>query len=581
MHSLIECWRRWSAEMTIGARRGGLIAFSSLIMVVTALFILTYPINIAQSDAVGYLEMMLGHRSNLIMASGYPFLFHYLLSLCTALPPLGERSLIYQALLIETPDSLIPEFLLKLLIANHAVHLAIVASVTWILSRTFGLSVALITAFLWSLNLFFLSAVSISQPEFLQADLLMLAVALCSWAFMRDEVRAKLPLYFLASFVFAWVFLVKYNALAFGGFFLLLLYFDSTTIKIKIAGLVACITVFASVLFGYLWLFHYPSTGSWSFHHDRAWVYVYKLYWTFGPNVLDHSPGIAALRWKALTVAIPQEIGGYAYSSLSDSASQEQKQKYRPKVDAILSMTEDELRTYIRDNPPQPTPPGFDFSRTAHPLYWYIGLAEADDLGSAMFWEFMRNNVGVVFKTVVTASVQTTLTSVANPYVPIPARPLDLFPTTNLANGFSQFSTRIQPPIFGTYWSYNLILWKPGMRLFGIVDYLRITPWVERLLYLCLGAGLYWLPRQQNRVICALWLGIIGFILASHFVLVFRPKEAVALWPVGCLLWAIAIKWGFTWTQALTHWLRGPLAVIRRRSSTLGPLRTSCRSRTV
>src|SRR5262245_40121665 len=303
--------------------------------------------------------------SNLIMASGYPFLFHYLLSLCTALPPV-------QALFIETPDSLIPEFLLKLLVANHAVNLAIVASVTWILCRSFGLSVALITAFLWSLNLFFLSAVSISQPEFLQADLLMLTVALCSWAFMRDEVLAKLSLYFLASFVFAWVFLVKYNALAFGGFFLLLLYFDSTTIKIKIAGLVACITVFASVLFGYLWLFHYPSTGSWSFHHDRAWLYVSKLNITFGPNVLDHSPGIAALRWKALTVAIPQEYGGYAYSSLCDSASPEQKQKYRPKVDAILSMTEDELRTYIRDNPPQP---GFDFIRTAHPLYWYIGLA--------------------------------------------------------------------------------------------------------------------------------------------------------------------------------------------------------------
>jgi len=539
--------------MTIGARRGGLIAYSLLIVVVTALFILTYPINIGQYDAVGYLSMILAHRSNLIMASGYPFLFYYLLSLCTTLPPHQALESTLALTAVERSDSLLPDFLLKLLVANHAVHLAIVALVTWILCRTFGLSVALITALLWTLNLFFLSAVSISQPEFLQADLLMLAVALCSWAFMCDEVRAKLPLYFLASFVFAWVFLVKYNGLAFGGFFLLLFFFDSTTIKIKIAGLVACITVFASVLFGYLWLFHYPSTGSWSFHHDRAWVYVTRLYLTFGPNVLDHSPGIAALRWKALTVTTPQECPGYAYSSLSDGASPEQKQKYRPKVDAILSMTEDELRTYIRDNPPQP---GFDFSRSMLPLYWYIGIAEADDLASAMFWEFIRNNVGVVFKTVVTASVQTTLTSVADPYVPIPARPLGLFTTTNLANGFSQFSTRLPIPISGTYWSYNLILWKPGMRLFGIVDYLRITPWVERLLYLCLAAGLAWLPRQQNRVTCALWLGIVGFILASHFVFVFRPKEAIALWPVGCLLWAIAIKWGFTWTQALTHWLR-------------------------
>jgi hypothetical protein len=38
------------------------------------------------------------------------------------------------------------------------------------------------------------------------------------------------------------------------------------------------ITVFASILFGYLWLFHYSSTGSWSFHHDRAWLYVTKVY---------------------------------------------------------------------------------------------------------------------------------------------------------------------------------------------------------------------------------------------------------------------------------------------------------------
>ena len=73
--------------MTIGARRGGLIAFRFLIVVVTALFILTYPINIGQYDAVGYLSMILAHRSNLIMASGYPFLFYYLLSLCTTLPP--------------------------------------------------------------------------------------------------------------------------------------------------------------------------------------------------------------------------------------------------------------------------------------------------------------------------------------------------------------------------------------------------------------------------------------------------------------------------------------------------------------
>jgi hypothetical protein len=503
---------------------------------------------------VGYLGMILAYRSNLIMASGYSFLFHHLLSLFAAFPPYQDIASLWLLPPVENPDSLLPNFLFKLLFASHAVHLTIVALVTWIICRTFGLSVALITAFLWSVNLFFLSVVSTSQPEFLQGDLLMLTVALCSWALVRNELRVKVPLYLLASFVFAWAYLVKYNTLAFGGFFFLLLYFDSAAIKFKIAGLVACVTVFASVLFGYLWLFHYPSTGSWSFHHDRAWVYVTKLYLTFGPDVLDRPPGIATLRWKALSVALPQEAIGYAYNSLTDGASPEQKQNYRPKVDAILLMTEDELRTYIRDNQPQPR---LSFINTVHPLYRYIGFAETDDLGSEMFWEFIRNNVGFVFKAVVTASVQTTLTSYTYVNVPIPEKPLGLFPTANLANGFSQFGTKLQIPISGLYWSYNLILWKPGMRLFGVFDYdyLRITPWVERFLYLCLAVALIWLPRQQNRVIFAVVLGGIGFIIVSNFVLLFRPKEATALWAVGCLLWAIAIKSGLTWTQALTHWL--------------------------
>ena len=110
--------------MTLGARSGGVIAVSLLIAVTTVLFIMTYPLNIGQYDAVKYLRMMLAYQSNLIYASGYPFLFHHLLSLFTELPP-------DQALFVETPDSVMPGFLFKLLIANHAIHLIIVASVSW------------------------------------------------------------------------------------------------------------------------------------------------------------------------------------------------------------------------------------------------------------------------------------------------------------------------------------------------------------------------------------------------------------------------------------------------------------------
>src|SRR6516165_1250877 len=62
-------------------------------------------------------------------------------------------------------------------------------------------------------------------------------------------------------------------------------------------------------------------------------------------------------------------------------------------------------------------------------------------------------------------------------------------------------------------------------------------------------------PSAKQSYLCALARDR-RLYTSLAFRLVFRPKEAIALWPVGCLLWAIAIKWGFTWTQALTHWLR-------------------------
>jgi hypothetical protein len=519
--------------------RKALLAAVALWLIFTVLFVFTYPLNIA-GDAINYLAMIVHLKSNLIHASGYPFVIGHLLHARGPLPQLSETSFWDPAAGVNATETTL---LLTILFLQCAIHVVLAGLCIAILFRIFGPIVALVAIIVWGMSAFFMSSVSTAFPEWLQADLLFLTICLCALAYFQESRWKKVPAYVTAGGTFGLTFLVKYNSLIFGVVFLALMLLETIPWRLRWLTAFGCAAAFALVTGFHFSFFHYPSTRASAFHYDSGWVFMIRLATSFGNDALERPSGINTLKYRALSRVIPQDYKfARAFQDINDTASPEIKAHYRPIYDRIMAMPETELQEFISRHP---RPPVFHLSLSVVPLYQYIGLPEGDNLATKVFLEFVWHNPSLFASGVLRGVSGSSIAAIAQPFVPLGSDLDGLRPVRALASGYNEYAPdQDKSPLSLRYWSPRLILWEPGLRLFEATHFLRPHPYLEFTAYLILLAGLVFRRSDQEKKIAAtIMLALICFIISSNAIYPFRSKEAIAIWPMVCLLWAIAVKW--------------------------------------
>jgi hypothetical protein len=537
----------------------------ALWLILTALFVVTYPLNTA-GDAMNYAVMTLNLQSNVMHASGYPFVIGHLLRLIEPQPEAAARALWDPT---GPADAAQMATLLKLLLVQHSVHAGVVVGCALVLLRSLGPLVAVTVVVFWGMSTFFMSAVSTAFPEWLQGDALIVTACLCAVGFFSDSTRKKMLAYVAAGGVLGLAFVVKYNSILFVLIFLAFLFFETMPWRLRGWTALGCAGAFALVAALHFFSFHYPTTRATRLNYDGGWVLITRLETAFGNDAIEGSSGIATLRYRALVRVIPPDYKfAHAFWSLDDVAPADIRAPYRAEYDRIMTMPAAELVELIDRHP---RPADFRLWLSVIPLYHYIGLKEADELGTKVYLEFVRDNplrfAGAVARTV----AGTSLSGKARLLVPLDPAAAGLQPTTALASGYVGYlPAPRKSPVSVPYWSPRLLLWQPGLRLFNAVHALRPRPYLELAAYVVVLAGIVFRRGdREKRFITAIALALACYVVASNAVVSFRFKEAHAAWPLACLLWAVAFKWVVELVSArLAAW---PPALRMRFSDARGP----------
>jgi hypothetical protein len=486
---------------------------------VSCLFIVTYPLNIAGAgDAITYLRMMISRESNLIHASGGPFIVGSLLRMLGATAPANE---------LDTP------YLFEVLLTQHAIHFAILSVCFWMCVRCFGIVAGGILLLAWTINVAFLSSVTSTLPDWLLGDLICLATMLCAVAYLSDRQLLKAGAYLSASFVLVWAFLVKYNAAVFVAMLLALILTEAASWRWRLIVMGGCAAIFACVVTLYVYFFHLPSTGTTDLNYDHAWILIMPV-----GDSLKPSNGINTQRWIALNAILPPSYDqAKAYRNITDIAPPEILSQYRARYEQIMQLSETELRDFINQHP---LPPAFNVDASAIPLYYYVGLRETDQLGVKVFLEYLAANPITHIKKALQATFTHSPASEATPIIPFPHRMGVLEPGRNLANSFRELKGAMN--FSSHYWSPDLIVWWPGTQFFEWLNNLLPMKAIETIALMVGFAGILSSPSARGRrlsaVIVAMWFIFTwSCLFIEHMIF----KEFVAIWPFTSFMLAIGI----------------------------------------
>lgn len=528
-----------------------LLGTFSLLVVVRALFLITFPLNNLAGDASVYFDMTLARRSNLVLAPGYPFLIGLLPSF------LSQTGLVRDSSLANL-----------VLLTQHMLDLAVSAAVLLVLRRVVGPLSASLAVLAYGTSVFALSVTSAAYPEWLQGDLLALTFVFGYVAFRSTGWRHLLGYLGVAS-CGAWCVLAKFNSAPSVTLVLLLvLVADPSPFAGKARALGVAVLVAGLSVGAFVWTYHRPSTGTMALNHDRSWVLVQRIEATFGNDALVRFPtGIAARRWLALATVLPPRYDlAHAYAHVREPGSGRARSKYRADVDRIMAMDGAGLRDLLSR---RALPAEFSLARSSIPVSLFVGLAESDDLGIAVYRDFVAHNAPAFARSVMEESWRSLGSRGASPLVPLRDRlaAFHLEPAGALGWGFREYAATLSapPPHLCVYAhrgtsdvadtrAFAFALWDPGVALFTWMDRLeRLTRpplWIPVVLVAVVSS----LKIRADRMIrpdtlvalgaCAV---VMGFVVFSNTIFFFRWKEARFIsWP-NALLLALAVTWAIPW----------------------------------
>lgn len=558
MGEMAGAWRRSSwlpwAAMAVAA---------ALALAWQMLFAVTYPLNHGAGDAPNYLNMILRRESNLTHASLYSWI------MVRWLEVLNVR---VRATHVYDTAALHTLILFRLALAQHLLHWLLAVAGMLLLRRALGLAVALPVFLLATLPPFVLSNVNTTQPEWLQAHLILLSLALAMLAARAARPAPKAALYAGAVGLMGLAWLVKYNSLPFFGALLLIALADRGGWRARLLGVAVGALIAVGAAQAYLSLFHAPTTGTRAWHHNHAWVLLWRLEVGAGPDALERLPaGPETQRWRALARLVPQEYQwARAFRNMEDRAPPERRAPHEAAYARVMAASPEELERIIREHPP---PPHFRLGYTAIPVMQYVGLREADELGGAVFWEWVAHHPWLFARDVAERTLRASMLRAARPWVPTVGDEMG-HATAQWHPG--AFRSLVPPP--GNYherfWSYDAALWEPGFRLFSAAHHAFVGLFPERLLFALAVVWLFVPTRlgggdwDGRATLFAFVAAAVAYALASNIVFFFRDKEAVALWPVASVIWAMGAVGA--WRVSAALWRAAAAAAAGRRRARRG-----------
>ena len=504
-----------------------LLSLSLVIAIVLQVIFATgYPINAGRSDNLSYLQMILSGSSNLILAPGYGFVLNRIVMRIAGVP--------------------IPEafsdigFLQSVQLAQNILHLVLFLFAVFLLWRLTNAAVASIFILCNSLYVGFWGGLNSASPEWLQGDLLILSLLLAATAARQKTFPRILALASLTGLVFSLAFLVKFNSLVV--IFGLITIFVLSGLKFKKIALglaAATISALGFVSF-FSSSYHEPRTGTETLNYATSW----NLTSSIDPGYLERDNedlGIEALRWKALIQKLPTG-NAFAYPTIDTGAYPEVKEQGLSLWNEIMAMNRDQLIELT--NGGQFKQEYSHFSQPT-PIYWNVGLAEAEKQGRAVYFEYLISNPGHVFNKI-SYGLLSDWGVYQDGFLPVEQDPKTLVLNSNgpiasndQSYGFAEISG---PPQFQPYWNPSMVIDKFAFDLGSTLEKIRVPVWIEYLLTLLVIPAWFLLRRSGlSLLLVSAVLSQAAFMGASWMLVGMRHKEEVSILPITALAYSLVI----------------------------------------
>ncbi|MDP9190437.1 MAG: glycosyltransferase [Acidobacteriota bacterium] len=502
-----------------------------IVFVVQMLFVYTFPLNHLGGDTPGYDFVLMNRTSNLLFAPGYTFL---------ASLPLRIDAL-YDAAM-KNRDG----FYESLQFAQHAFEIVCLAVLLIVLTRVYNRLTAFLGVLIAGTSARAMGVNSSIYPEWLQADLLVLAFSLAVLAYTTPATRSRKVLFYVAAFgAFTWCVLTKFNSIVFLPGLLAFFLFEKMPWRRRATMLLAAALFSFANYAGFLLLIHKPATGTFALTRDRSWVLLAKLEYVYG-QTLPNQEGIATKRWLALSSVLPPSYGWASVGIFMnvDSVTPAIRKPMRAKFAHLLEADERVLDDTLRHHR---LPESFKLGVSSIPISYFVGLKESDDLGVRVFRENVFHAPGKYFGSVWRDSVAATWYAYTEPTFPSPAN-IGGVTERLVPAGPNRVRLVSEPSSPLPYKANRAIIWEPGFRFFGVLGNLAMsrsrTVFVMALgVLLACWHGFRYGWSLRSAIPVALGLLLIGFDVFSYAILTFRWKEWRLAYPIAAILLGITVGW--------------------------------------
>ena len=495
-------------------------------IVLQVIFATGYPLNAGRADNLTYLQMILSGSSNLILAPGYGFVMNRIVMRIAGVP------------IPEAFSDL--EFLQSVQLAQNVLHLVLFLTAVFLLWRLTNAVVTSIFVLGNSLYVGFWGGLNSASPEWLQGDLLILSLLLAATAARQKTWPRVIVLSTITGLVFALAYLVKFNSLVVIFGLITVFVFSGLSFKKIASGLAASIISALAFVSFFASSYHEPRTGTETLNYDTAWILTSSM----DPGYLQRDNedlGIEALRWKALIQQLPSG-DAFAYPTIDTGASPEFKEQGLALWNDIMGMSRDQL---IEVTNAGELPPDYNHFSQPTPIYWNVGLAEAEKLGRALFFEYLFSNPGHVFNKL-SFGLLSDWGVYQDGFLPVEQDPKTLVFDSNGPNGNNDliysFSEGSGVPTYQFYWNPSMAIDKSAFDLASNLDKIRVPVWIEYLLTLLVVPAWFVLRRSGlSLLLVSAVLSQAAFMGASWMLVGMRHKEEVSILPITVLVYSLVV----------------------------------------
>lgn len=497
-----------------------------IITLINAVFFYSYPMNVANFDYAGYLGMIHNRISNLILASGYPAIMLIFTTLFDI--PIGANILDVA-------------WLFKLQLIQLVIHIANLLICFVLCAKIFNKFAAVIMCIIWGLSTVFMASVNAGAPEWIHGELIILSFLLSAFALNNASSRFKIILYAVSWVIFCASYLVKFNSLILLPALLVVIAFDKNNTFSKIKILIVCVLSCYISIFGYIKYFHAPTAKTKQLSYDHAWVLIDAI-----PDEYFFLPlekfNINTLRWLALSAVLPTDYAlAGAYCCIDAGAPENIRLLNRVKYDQIMFKSKFELIYFLHSHP---LPKEFVSGASAIPIYWYIGLKEADSLGIEVY----KESLFIIPEIYVSQIINGFLHGSAYAKQTVPFYSNKLGETLGtIASGKDGFVSFKPPPTLNPYaqpyYNPSERVWGLGVQIFEIIAKLIMPRWLELIVVVFSILGIIFTDDKKVKFFGFLFLGSILIFFSASFVLLgMRTKEFTSITPLLATFYGLGLS---------------------------------------